>query len=98
MQVNANRLLSSMWLPIALIVNTMLAFGYYVGWSNINHSQMLKSNFTNMSEIAFCFGILMLLISLLVIRKLENSHRWMLLCSLTLFNQACLICFLISII
>src|SRR4051794_10997421 len=82
----------------AFLVNGFLALAFYVAEANSAHSGFAKNMFSNACEIAFLIGFVGFMLTALARSQIrEFSARWILISTATLWNQTCLIAFLISL-
>ena len=97
MQVN-RRFLAALPEIVIVTVNAFLGLSFYVIEQNFSRSKFLKVDYTSLSETAFVIGAgLTFLVFLLRWKLARPVVRLSLLVALTLFNQACLIAFLVSV-
>ena len=83
---------------IILIVNAFVGLSFYVVEQMLSHSRYLKVNYTFLAEKGFAVGVVALLAVLILRWKLKSPLlRMQLLIALTLYNQACLLAFVVSV-
>jgi len=86
-------------LPFGIcFVNGFLAFCFYVASTIFDYSHILKTNLTVLSQVGFVIGLVAVLAALVFANKMVDLTRIVLLTLLTLFNQACIIAFLVSLL
>ncbi len=100
MQVNEEgRGMLRMVETVASAVNLLLAFTFYVANANHSTSGFAKTGLGFLAEIAFLVGLAGLGLLIVGRRKIKsNLARLMLIMVVTIWNQACLIAFLTSLI
>jgi hypothetical protein len=99
MQMNepGRRIQMSLELSICAM-NTFMLLGLYVANANYSTFGFAKTGFGVMAEGGFAAGLVAVLI-LLIGRSFQSFFtRWMLLILVTLWNQVCVLLFLISLI
>jgi len=71
---------------------------FYVVEQMLSHSRFLKVDYTFLSEKAFVIGLVCLVLLLAFRWKIKGAFlRLELLIAITLFNQACLLAFVVSV-
>jgi hypothetical protein len=86
-------------LPFGIcFVNGFLAFCFYVASTIFDYSHLLKTNLTFLSRVAFVVGLVAVLAAVTFSNKMVDLTKIVLLTVLTLFNQACVIAFLVSVL
>ena len=83
----------------ALAVNAAIILSFYVAEQMAAHSGVAKNNFGVFSERAFWIGVVALIIAVLSRAKLKGFVvRSLTIGIITLWNQTCLVAFLVSLI
>jgi len=98
MHVNKKWQSESVCLNLAAVaVNSILIFAFYVAKHNFAHSGYAENRFTLLAKMCFCIGIVALMLILIARRRMEKFLTGCLLViGVTLWNQACLLAFLIA--
>ena|SRR5438067_10041715 len=97
MQVT-RRMLSTLPEVIIVMVNAFLGLSFYVIEQNFLRSKFMKVDYTSLAETAFAAGAALTLLVLCLRWKIKRPLiHLQLLIALTLFNQASLIAFLVSV-
>jgi len=95
--MNNERVLKIILEIVALSVNAIIALAFYVAEQNFSHGGFVKNNLGILTERAFLVGLLAIVILVIARLTIKNlSVYCMLITMTTLWNQTCLITFLVS--